>query len=247
MKRQFILLIALVALSTMAVGQRDHKDVLLTSIDQQWIKPNPEFKRTTPSFFTKGNVRRYFVSSLQVGGEHQAFSWDDNLYGLDFLTTFYRDTIVQEGKNADTIYEGTKILWKNPIEGFLFFNSKTYKSPIKEWHLANTTDCPGTIIFPSLTFQQPIAIAHDSLYEAQGLSILPYNEVFLTTKESPLKLRTSKNINISGTGYDINGDAIVDIFVYIEELNESTSYRRLYLNIDGEWVCRWVEYIENCV
>ena len=77
------------------------------------------------------------------------------------------------------------------------------------------------------------------------LSSVPYKHVLKSLKGIPKK----------GYALDLNKDNIADIFWYTEIKDPSgkhpddisDDYFRLYINVKGNWICRWAELIEECL
>lgn len=147
---------------------------------------------------------------------------------------------------ADSIFKGTKIYWRKNISGFIWFNDKEYKATIEDWYLFGFNECIGTLVAPYLSFKKVAEIPNAVTNNIQGLTILPYNES-LKIKSSETKMITDNGKIVEGIGYDLNNDAILDIFSWTEELDETTSYTRLYMNINGQWKCKWIRLDELCI
>jgi hypothetical protein len=153
---------------------------------------------------------------------------------------------VKQDIAADQIFKGTKIAWVQNIYGLVWFNNNSYKATVDNWHLFGFTDCPETIIFPNLSFKKITEIPNAVANNIQGLTILPYDEKLkISRTETTIKTTTGKAIK--GNAYDINTDGIFDIFYYEEEINETTNYSRLYLNVSGQWKCKWINLDEACL
>ena len=219
---------------------------LKKTVGQKWIKKNPSLNPTKPSFFNDVNEHKYFVSLMQISGQGEPFTWDDNLSLLQFLLSLSNEIEVKHGTNADQTYKGTKIRWTEDIEGIVWFNNKTYKAKVDNWHLIGFTDCPETIIFPSLSFEKVAKITNAITNDIQGLAILPFNDKLKSARaETPVK--TVSGQVIEGDAYDIDNDGIFDIFIYVEEISETATYTRLFLNINGQWKCKWINLDEDCI
>lgn len=221
-------------------------DSLKKKVDQKWIKENPSLNPTKSSFFNKENESKYFVGLLQISGQSTPFTWDDNLSLLQFLLTLDNDINIKRGIAADEYFKGIKITWNNKINGLIWFNDKSYKATVDNWHLFGYTECPGTIIFPNLSFQKVEDIPNAITNNIQGLTILPYNEN-IKIKSSETSITTESEKKIMGIGYDLDNDAIFDVFSYYEEIDETTGYTRLYINVSGQWKCKWVYLDETCI
>lgn len=227
-------------------NQQELIDSLKKKIDQKWIRENPSLNPTKSSFFNKDNECKYFVGLLQISGQSVPFTWDDNLSLLQFLLTLDSQINVKQGIAADPNFKGTKIAWDKDINGLIWFNDKSYKATVDNWHLFGFTECPGTIIFPNLSFKKVTEIPNAITNNIQGLTILPYNENF-KIKSSETTITTESGKKIKGIGYDLDNDAIFDVFSYNEEIDETTGYTRLYINVSGQWKCKWINLDEACI
>ena len=226
--------------------QQELIDSLKKKVDQKWIRENPSLNPTKASFFNKDNESKYFVGLLQISGQSVPFTWDDNLSLLQFLCTLDHGTNVKHGIDADQNFKGTKIAWDKNISGLIWFNDKAYKAKVDNWHFFGFTECPGTVIFPNLSFKKVVDIPNAITNNIQGLTILPYNEnIKIKSIETVLTSKSGKTIN--GIGYDLDADGVLDIFSYNEEIDETTSYTRLYINVSGQWKCKWINLDEACV
>lgn len=221
-------------------------DSLKKKVDQKWIKENPSLNPTKPSFFNKDNESKYFVGLLQISGQSVPFTWDDNLSLLKFLLTLENEINVKQDIAADQNFKGTKIAWDKNICGFIWFNDKSYKATIDNWNLFGFTECPETIIFPNLSFKKVTEIPNAITNNIEGLTILPYNEN-IKIKSTETAMTTESGKTVKGIGYDLNNDAIFDIFSYNEEIDETTGYTRLYINVNGQWKCKWINLDEACI
>lgn len=221
-------------------------DSLKKKVNQKWIRENPSLNPTKPSFFNKDNESKYFVGLLQISGQSVPFTWDDNLSLLSFLLTLESETNIKQGIAADLNFRGIKIVWDKNINGLIWFKDKSYKATVDNWHLFGFTECPGTIIFPNLSFKKITEIPNAITNDIQGLTILPYNE-YIKIKSIETVMTTESGKTIKGIGYELNNDAILDIFSYNEEIDETTAYTRLYKNVSGQWKCKWINLDEACL
>ena len=228
------------------ISQQEIIDSLKKTVNQKWIRQNPELNSTKSSFFSKDNESKYFVGLLQISGQSVPFTWDDNLSLLQFILTLDKETNIKKGVAADTNFKGTKIAWEKNINGLVWFNDKSYKATVDNWHLFGFTECPETIIFPNLSFKKLANIPNAITNNIQGLTILPYNEN-IKIKSTETSITTENSKTIKGIGYDIDNDAILDIFSYNEEIDETTNYTRLYINVSGQWKCKWINLDEACI
>ena len=132
------------------------------------------------------------------------------------------------------------------INGLVWFNNKSYKATIDNWHLFALTDCPENITFPLLSFKKVKEIPNAITNHIQGLTILPFNENMKITS-TKTKMTTESGVTVMGNGYDLNNDAVFDVFSYEEIISVTVSYIRLYLNIEGQWKCKWIHLDEQCI
>ena len=182
----------------------------------------------------------------RTGETSNWISRDDNLSLLQFLLTVDSEINIKDGIAAYQNFRGIKIAWDSNINGLIWFNDKIYKATVDNWCLFSFTECPGTIIFPNLSFQKVTEIPNPITNNIQGLTIFPYNEKFkITRKETTIKSTAGKTIK--GFAYDIDSDGIFDIFNYDEKIDETTYYTRLYLNVSGQWKCKWINLDEACL
>lgn len=219
---------------------------LKKEVDQTWIKPNPSLERTKPSFFNQANVQDYYIGLLQISGESIPFTWDNDISLLAYLLRKDSKVNLQQGAAADQYLKGTKLTWQRPVDGLVWFNNNSYKASVANWHLVGVSDCPGTITFPTLFFKKVVEVPDARTNSLTGLAILPYNALF-KIESAELDLVTTAGHILQGTGYDLDADGIYDVFSYSEELDEITSYNRLYINVAGEWKCTWINYSEDCI
>ena len=227
-------------------NQQNLINSLTKQVDQKWIRENPSLQPTKSSFFNSDNESKYFVGLLQISGHSIPFTWDNNLILLQFLLTLDDEIEIEQGAKADQNFKGTKISWSKNMSGLVWFNDKHYKATVDNWHLFGMTECPGTIIFPNLSFQRLTEIPNAITNNIQGLTIFPYNEkLIITRKETTIKTTTGKTIK--GFAYDLDSDGVFDIFNYEEEIDETTNYTRLYLNVSGQWKCKWIHLEEVCL
>jgi hypothetical protein len=220
---------------------------LKDSLDFTWLRENPLLRDTQPSYFNEETSRKYFVTPVQVSGFSIPFTWDDNLAILKFLQTKDSDLSINYGVKADSLYKGIKVQWEQPENGLLWIDGKVYNAPIKSWNLFEENECPGTIMFPTLSFQKQFDLPNAVTNQLEGLAIIPYNDDLKQITSSMTVLKSKSGQDINGIGYDLNNDKIKDVFIYIEEINADTGYKRLYLNVGGKWVCKFVKLDEICV
>ena len=150
------------------------------------------------------------------------------------------------GSDADENFLGTRIFWSQKQKGLVWFNDQSYEAEVNNWHLAETTECPGTIIFPTCSFTQVTEIPNARFNNISGLAIFPCDKS-IRIKSKSIVLKTMEGVSIEGIGFDLNDDKIYDVFIYDEDIDESAGYTRLYLNVDGKWKCTWVSLNQVCI
>lgn len=253
--KQTVTLLAIFLLTTLfACGQNtqtsqpDHQQNLVESlknkVDQSWVRENPSLDSTKSSFFKKDNENKYFIGLLELSGDRIPFTVDSNLSLLQFLLTLDNEINVKQGTDADEYYEGTKIVWDKKINALIWYNYQSYGAIVDNYILFDKTECPG-IIFPFLKFRRVMENPNAKGNYLPGLAIFPYSDNF-KIKRTETTLTTEKGLNVEGIAYDINKDGIFDIFTFTEEVEELKYYSRLYINVSGEWKCKWVSYEEVC-
>lgn len=228
-------------------SQTDIYAHLKDSLSTDWVRENPELADTKPSFFNKSNANDYFVAPVQISGLSIPFAWDDELSILKYLLSRNDKIEIRKGAEADPYYKGLKIKWEEAPSALLWVNGKAYKAPITEWYLIEETDCPGTINFPTLSFEKQFEVPNAINNRLDGLAIIPFSNEINKITSTDVSLETKSGILLNGKTFDINDDGISDLFLYDEEVDETTSYNRLYINIDGNWVCKYVKLDEVCI
>lgn len=230
------------------MGQKEDLKSLKQRVDQSWITENPSIGKTQPSFFNQKNHLDFLVSELNFNGKSVPFVWDCDFSILDFLSK--KEYKFEEEKHMfnDKEYSEVTIDWIAG-DGLLWFGNKTYKSKIGSWYLAPIYDCVGIIPFPYLTFEKMFELKDARTNSEKGIAIIPYSKEIKNIVRNEVNLFSTEGKLMKGTGYDINEDSIMDVFIHYQNLDDEgfTGYRRLYLNVEGIWLCKWVEYYEECI
>jgi len=222
---------------------------LRNAVKRDWIRPNPILSKPISSFFKKGDFQKYIIAPIEISGFSKPFTWDCDLSILKFLTNIDSRYKILKGKNADEIYLGTKFKWDKPISALIWINHQIYESQVDNWSLFEKTDCPGTRIFPSLDFKKIFELKNPILNNLSGIVIIPFAKNITYVHEYPINIKTVDLKVVKGIAYDINKDNVPDVFIYYENLNKEGTkvYTRLYINIEGEWICKWIYLDEVCV
>jgi hypothetical protein len=230
-----------------AQAVRDLYSSLKKSVSTSWIRENPVLSETKPSFFNSDNQEHYFVGLLQISGHSFPFTRDHTFSALQFLLALDSGINIKQGSDADKVLKGTRLSWNQKAYGLLWFDDAIHKAEVGNWHLFEMTECPGTIVFPLLMFKKVKDVPNALTNNIQGLTIFPYDGRITKIISSETHIATSDGQKIKGVGYDVNNDNIFDIFTYDEDIDDTTSYNRLYINVCGHWECRWIRLDEVCV
>ena len=230
-------------------GQTKNVTDLKKSVDQSWKTTNPVIKETKPSFFNETNHSDFLILDLNFSGYSIPFVWDCDFTILDFLSKNEHIIKEENHKFNEKEYTTTHIKWKNDLNGLLWFRDKIYESKIDGWDLENYFDCIGTISFPNIKFEKVIELKNARTNTERGLAIIPFTNKIQHITRNKIELISEGGKLMKGTGYDVNKDNIIDIFIHYQELDDEgfTGYKRLYVNIDGQWTCKWIEYYEECI
>jgi hypothetical protein len=227
--------------------QIDIYTYLKDSLSTDWVRENPVLMDTEASFFNHTTAENYFVAPILISGLSIPFAWDDELSILNFLLSKNNKIEILKGAEADPNYKGIKIRWEEAPSALLWVNGKAHRAPITEWHLIQETDCPGTINFPTLSFEKQFEAPNAINNKIEGLAVIPFSNEINRITSSNISLKAINGSMLDGKAFDINDDGISDIFLYDEEVDEISYYTRLYLNIDGKWVCKYVKLDEVCI
>jgi len=248
MKKIFLNLI-LTAFLYNCNGQTKDISELKKSVDQSWLAENPLLQKTKASFFTETNHLNFLILDLNFSGKSIPFIWDCDFSVLNFLSK--KEFIIEKKNNQfnNQNYITTNIKWIEKINGLLWFEDKIYQSKIDNWHLEDYFDCPGTISFPNLNFEKVFDLKNARTNTKRGLAIIPFTSEIQNIKRNEIELTSGTGKLMKGVGYDLNKDNIIDVFIHYEKLDDEgfTGYKRLYININGNWTCKWVEYYEECI
>jgi len=223
--------------------------LLEKSVRQDWKKENPKIIKTKPSFFKEENQEKYLIFEINFNGKSFPYSWDCDLSILKHLSKYDKKIVAEERKWREMTHTFTTIEWKEDLSTLIWTKDKVYKTKVTDWNLPNYFDCPGTISFPSLRFEKIFELPNARTNKQKGIGIFPFDKSLSKITETETELFTVKNNILKGLVYDINNDKINDIFIYYQELDEEgfTGYRRLYINVNGIWTCKWIEYYEECI
>ncbi|WP_298311334.1 hypothetical protein [uncultured Aquimarina sp.] len=248
MKKIFINLILIMFLCN-CTEQTKSISELKNSVDQSWIKENPSIRQTKRSFFNKTNHSEFLILDLNFSGQSIPFVWDCDFSILNFLTN--KEYLIENENHQfnNKNYTTSTIKWTEEISSLLWFREKIHKSKVADWNLENYFDCAGNISFPNLNFEKIFELENARTNLERGLAIIPFTSEIKNIVRNEIELTSETGKLIKGIGYDINDDNITDIFIHYQELDDEgfTGYKRLYVNIDGNWTCKWIEYYEECI
>lgn len=248
MRKEILKFSFILCLST-CTGQKLDLADLKKSVDQSWKTTNPTMQKTKPSFFNEKNHSDFLILELNFGGSSKPFVWDCDFTILDFLSKNEYQIKKENHQFKDIKYSTTTIKWNNDINGLLWFRNEIHKSKIDNWFLGNYFDCVGIISFPMVRFEKIVELENARTNFESGLAIIPFSNEIQNIVRNEIKLYDEGGKLMKGKGYDVNNDNVTDIFIHYQELDEEgfTGYKRLYLNINGNWTCKWIEYYEECI
>lgn len=244
-----VLLFLLISISSVYSQNNPYK-IFRDSVPSDWIIENPKFAEYDPSFFNKDNAEDYYIAHLQKVGFNKLITWDQNLSLLKFISNRTDDYTLLQGEEADSVYLGSKIKWRDDLSALLAFDQHIYKSKIKFWQLMGKNECVGTINFPSVKFENNYISEITDLNTNTGLAIIPTHKEIDHVKQHKSVLRTTTGNFIKGKGFDLNRDDVIDVFVYDESIGNEynpDTYKRLYVNINGKWKLAWFALYEPCI
>jgi hypothetical protein len=245
MKQVVLVIILFGSLFSYGQVKTDLYSRLKDSVPTSWIRKNPSFPETKKSFFSDKKAVEYMVVPVQMNDEYM-FLWDDNFSVLEFLLKKDKDVRLQEGLDADSVYGGTKIVWENRQEIQVWLSDSIYSTLIDSWYLMQRDDCPGTILFPVVTLEKPSISDESDLEDLSGLMILSSKKEIVMVESFDMEMVSDAGQSCKGTGFDFNNDEVADVFLYDEVGEKGDTYTRLYVNINGRWICRWISLDEQC-
>lgn len=234
------------------------------------LKNNPKFKKTSPSLFTKENVKNLYIFLTHIDSTY-LFIEDCDYSLLKFLRyqAQHKNLRYQVTDSIDYIVNEEKmrvIRWDNGVPYYIYDNNFVFDT--KFYFYAEYWVCSDKL---SYTSKYPFSVPeHTSLRknytEDQSENLryilsnpimvfsvlplddnnfdLPYNLEGTAVEAS---LKTSKGDNIEGTGIDLNGDKVLDGFWFmdISDTKVVEVYVRLYINVEGEWIPIWYTYFKE--
>lgn len=243
------LLVITLVISNICLAQENVLKELSNTVESSWIKTSPQLKQTKSSFFTRENSKTTFVVPVKISGLGVPFTWDCDLSILNFLLNKDESITIKKGIEADPNYKGVRINWTKKQNSLLWIDGELYESTIDNWYLFGLNDCPGTYTFPVLNFTKQYDVPNARTNSQSGIAIFPARPYITDIERIETKLITEGQEKVNGTGFDLNNDQIIDVFIFMEWLDEEqmTGYKRLYMNVDGNWVFKWSELYEECI
>jgi hypothetical protein len=254
-------------LDSLAKQNKDAVNALFRSelaLRNDWLLQNPILARTKASFFNAANSKHVLAFPI---------SWAPN-FGM--YITDCENSILAEAYSAgkrsfwllNETGPGNRSGYTSlhpyfPSDLTILTEGSVSSGWLSEWRKGKEKEreCPGNHTFPiwrirSWDFDE--AAAQEALHALRThygnmIGIVSFNDNFKeeamkAPRANLLKLETQEGTPIQGTGVDLNGDEIPDLFWHIENLPDITrKYFRLYINVGGEWKCAWVELVEECV
>jgi len=249
--RKLSVLFISIFLFNSAQGQEKLTQRFQSMVERDWITDAPTFTKTSPSFFNEKNFEEFYLGELEVSGFNKPFAWDSDLSMLRFISTTLDSATILTGAKADPNYLGTQIKWKVDLTTLLWFDNVIYQSTINYWYLIGRSDCGGIRKFPNVMFEQVFEVDNPRLNVETGLFIVPFDSSFTSISKSKFTLKTTEGNSISGDGFDLDNDGINDAFIYYETVDPSSdlpsTYKRLLINVGGEWRVKWQHLDEECL
>jgi len=222
-----------------------------------------DFKKTSPSVFTKANTQGIFAFLVQIDSNY-LFSEDCNYSMLQFLRMYTGQNKTQFSVN-DSFDQLPKeepyreISWPNGINMTMFEDNLSFPTTIlsyKEyWRCADKgtytpeypffyperTDLNKSLSKDEKKSYEDVLMNPIFVFSIIGLDTSAYWVSFLKGKSVKTKLEAATGDMIPGRSIDLDGDGIPDAFWY-QYLEEGTGvhwYEVLYINIEGIWTPVW--------
>lgn len=236
------------------------------------VKSNPVFGITSPSLFTKDNIKKIFVFLTQIDSSY-LFTEDCDYSMLKFLRlkTNQNNLSYSVRDSAAQIVNNEKVRiieWRDGIKMFLFDKDRSFSTVVPRWlefwECGEKADYAPVypFVYPEKTdlVRKNTKEMDNDLYFLLTnpifvLSVIPLDEIeneiewltILNGRTKSTELRTTQNRTIEGKGIDLNGDKISDAFWFVEvsEKKIISWVARLYLNIEGNWVPVWYTYFRE--
>ncbi|MBC7863948.1 MAG: hypothetical protein IAF38_13310 [Bacteroidia bacterium] len=223
-------------------------------------KINPDFKDTTPSFFTTDNSGNLFFFLAKVnGGGSLSVADEDNSF-FEFLrernktnsVIFKKQIAVQDdiGNPAPFIIYNLKNVYS-----YIFVDGKMKREKITEWN--KNVDGDAARWYPPGFYVDTVGIAQEYFDSEKHESLLNYIgfpgvsaleeksfEVFKGKKnlrQRSISLKDNSGKKHRGFYIDFNNDKIPDLFWYVEKFKTMGVFEciaRIYVNVNGKWELR---------
>ncbi len=250
MRNISVIFISIILLNSVQ-AQENISQRFQSMVERDWITEPPTFTKTSPSFFDEENFETFYLGELQVSGFNQPFAWDSDLSMLNFISTKLDSSTIFTGAEADPNYLGSKVKWKDELSTLLWFDNVTYQSKLIYWYLIGRSDCVGIRNFPNVKFEQVFEVENPRLNFETGLFIFPFDSSFESISKNKTTLITSQGNTISGDGFDLDNDGVNDAFIYYKTADSNlvlpNTYKRLLVNVEGEWKLKWQHFDEDCL
>jgi hypothetical protein len=231
------------------------------------LKNNPKFEKTSPSLFTKENIKNNYIFLTYVDSNF-LYIEDCDYSMLKFLRYKTNQQRLQYlvSDSADNNEKLRAIWWGKKIPFKMYDDNFVYESNISvyteywacSYKSANGNKYPfimpqTTALRKNYTEEQLGDLKYLLSNPIMVLSIIPFDDnaydlpYNLEGKTTEAKLETTKGKKIEGSGIDLNGDKILDAFWYndIKDSKIVEVYVRLYINLEGNWVPIWYTYFKE--
>jgi len=233
------------------------------------LENSPKLEKTTPSLFTKDNVKSLYIFLTQIDSTH-LFAEDCDYSMLKFLryktnAQGLKYRIADSSDSFVNIEQLRQIQWEKPVPMKMFENGTvfetTFNSYTEYWECGNKMDYSpkfpyikpkDTPLRKNYTDEQNEDLYYILTHPTMVFSVIPLDDM---SYELPYNLEGtsyetkigSNDGKIEGTAIDLNGDKTPDAFWYNEITKSKIAevFTRLYINIDGKWKLWWYTYFRE--
>lgn len=234
------------------------------------VSNHPKFKKTSPSLFTKGNIKNLYIFLTHIDSTF-LFIEDCDYSLLKFLRykTKQQNPEYMVVDSVDYIVKEEKMRvfrWIKGIPYYIYDNNYVFESKInyyaEYWVCGDKLDYASkypftyperTALRKNYTEEQYESLRYIMTHPLMVFSVLPLDDNSYelpynlegTSKET--SLNTTGGDEIEGTGIDLNGDKILDAFWFMD-IKEDRIYEvtvRLYINVEGKWIPVWYNFFKE--
>lgn len=234
------------------------------------LKNSPKLEKTSPSLFTKDNVKGLYIFLTQIDSTH-LFIEDCDYSMLKFLRykTKQQDLKYRVADSSDSFVNIEKlrqIQWQKPVPMKMFDNNTvfetTFNTYTEYWECGNKLDYSpkypylkpkDTPLRKNYTDEQMGDLYYILTHPTMVLSVVPLDDMSyelpynLEGSSYETKMASVNDGKLEGMAIDLNGDKTPDAFWYnqIGDSKIAEVYTRLYINVDGKWHLWWYTYFRE--